>query len=123
MTEQGRVHESIRALNSQIRLVDTYGDKDGQESVFRIEDTPAYAQLIQKRAELTTKLENLLKKFRDKEPEVVQTRTEIEKINDELGKLAGTTDQRARAVRAAAARKSELQKKVWRSNGIRLRAN
>lgn len=111
MTEQGRVHESIRALNSQIRLVDTYGDKDGQESVFRIEDTPAYAQLIQKRAELTAKLENLRKKFRDKEPEVVQTRTEIQKINDELGKLAGTTDQRARAVREAAARKSELQKK------------
>ncbi len=111
MTERGRVQESIRALNAQMRLIDTYGDKDTQEQPFRIEDTPAYAQLIQKRAELTAKLENLLKKFREKEPEVVQTRTEIEKINDELNKLAGSTDQRAKAIRDAAARKSEMQKR------------
>ena len=56
-------------------------------------------------------MENLLKKFRDKEPEVVQTRTEIEKINDELNKLAGSTGQRTKALQDAAARKAEIQKR------------
>lgn len=111
MTERGRVQESITALNNQMRLIDAYGTNEGQEPAFRVEDTPAYAQLVQKRAELTAKLENLLKKFREKEPEVVQTRTEIEKINDELGKLAGNTDQRTKAIRDAAARKAEMQKR------------
>ncbi len=114
MNERGRIQESIRALNSQMRLIENYGEKETQEAVAqasRIEDTPAYAQLIQKRAELNAKLANLRKQFREKHPEVVQAEIEIQKINDELDKLARTTGQRVQQVNASVARKAELQRK------------
>ncbi len=114
MNERGRIQESIRALNSQMRLIENYGEKETQEAVAqasRIEDTPAYAQLIQKRAELNAKLANLRKQFREKHPEVVQAEIEIQKINDELDKLARTTSQRVQQVNASVSRKAELQRK------------
>lgn len=113
MTEQGRIQESIRALNSQIRLIEDFGEKDTQDAVTqasRIEDTPAYGQLIQKRAELSGKLESLKKQYRDKHPDIVQTQTDIAKINEELEKLAKNNDIRVRQAMQSSSRKAELQK-------------
>jgi uncharacterized protein involved in exopolysaccharide biosynthesis len=111
--EKGRISESVRALNSQMRLIENYGEKETQEvaaQASRIEDTPAYGQLIQKRAELSGKLENLRKQYRDKHPDIVQAQTDIEKINDELEKLRANTDQRVRQASQSSSRKAELQK-------------
>ncbi len=114
ITEKGRVQESIRALNSQVRLIENFGEKETQQAVeqaSRIEDTPAYGQLVQKRAEFSAKLENLNKKYRGKHPEIVQTQTDINKINEELEKLSANTDQRVKQANQAGSRKAELQKK------------
>lgn len=114
ITEKGRVQESIRALNSQMRLIENFGEKETEQAVeqaTRIEDTPAYGQLVQKRAEFSAKLENLKKQYRDKHPEIIQTQTEINKINEELEKLAKNTDQRVKQANQAGSRKAELQKK------------
>lgn len=113
MVEQGRVQESIRALNSQMRLIEDFGEKETQDAVSqasRVEDSPAYGQLVQKRAEYNAKLENLKKRYRDKHPDIVQTQTEINKINEELGKLAANTDTRTKQATIAGSRKAELQK-------------
>lgn len=114
ITEKGRVQDSIRALNSQMRLIENFGEKETQQAVeqaSRIEDTPAYGQLVQKRAEYSAKLENLNKKYRGKHPEIVQTQTEINKINEELEKLSANTDQRVKQANQAGSRKAELQRK------------
>ncbi len=114
ITEKGRVQESIRALNSQVRLIENFGERETQQAVeqaSRIEDTPAYGQLVQKRAEFNAKLENLNKKYRGKHPEIVQTQTDINKINEELEKLSANTDQRVKQANQAGSRKAELQKK------------
>ena len=66
---------------------------------------------MQKRAEFNAKLENLKKQYRDKHPEIIQTQTEISKINDELEKLAKNTDQRVKQANQVGSRKAELQKK------------
>lgn len=111
--EKGRVSESVRALNSQMRLIENYGEKETQEvatQASRIEDTPAYGQLIQRRAELSGKLESLRKQYRDKHPDIVQAQTDIEKINDELEKLRANTDQRVKQASQTSARKAELQR-------------
>jgi polysaccharide chain length determinant protein (PEP-CTERM system associated) len=111
--ERGRISESVRALNSQVRLIENYGEKETQEvssQASRIEDTPAYAQLIQRRAELNGKLASLRKQYRDKHPEIVQAQTDIEKINDELEKLKTNTEQRVRQASQSSSRKVELQK-------------
>lgn len=113
MIELGRVRDSIQTLNSQIRLIESYGEKETQEAVTlasRIEDTPAYGQLIQKRAELSSKLENLRKQYRDKHPDIVQTEIDIKKINEELQELAKNNDKRAKQAMQSSTRKAEQQK-------------
>jgi len=114
INEKGRIQESIRAMNSQMRLIENFGEtetKQAAEQAARIEDTPAYAQLVQKRAEFSARLDNLRKQYRDKHPDIVSTQTEISKINDELEKLAKNTDLRVRQASQAGSRKADLQKK------------
>lgn len=113
MVERGRMLENIRALNSQIRLVENFGQKETQDAVAqatRIEDTPAYAELIKRRTEVSAKLENLKKQFRERHPDVIQAQIELTKVNDEIEKLARTTDSRVKQVNDAATRRAELQK-------------
>jgi len=114
VTEKGRIQESIRALNSQMRLIENFGERETRDAVdqaSRVEDTPAYGQLIQKRAELAARLENLKKQYRDKHPDIMQAQTDIDKINDELDKLAKNTDQRVKQASQSSQRKADLQKK------------
>ena len=114
MIEKGRVQESIRAMNSQARLIENFGEKETQEAATqasRIEDTPAYAGLVQRRAELNSKLANLKKQYREKHPDIVQAQTDIEKLDDELEKLAKSTDQRVRQASQSSQRKADMQKK------------
>ena len=113
-SEKGRLLENIQALNNQIRLIEDVGEKEVQEAInqsSRVEDTPAYGQLIQRRAELNSRLESLKKQYREKHPDVVQAQTDIEKINEELSKLASGTAQRAKLASQGLARKTEVQKK------------
>jgi polysaccharide chain length determinant protein (PEP-CTERM system associated) len=113
ITEKGRLNDSIRALNSQARLIEDFGEKETQDATrqaSRIEDTPAYAQLIQKRAELTARLEKLKAQYREKHPEVVDTKTQIDKVNEELEALSKNTDKRVREANQSSSRKAELQK-------------
>ena len=113
-SEKGRLQENVQALNNQIRLIEDMGEKEVQEAInqsSRVEDTPAYGQLIQRRAELSSKLESLKKQYREKHPDVIQAQTDIEKINEELAKLATGTAQRAKLASQGLARKTEVQKK------------
>ena len=113
MAEKGRVNDSIRALNSQARLIEDFGEKETQEVASqsaRVEDSPAYVQLIGKRAELSSKLENLKLSLRDKHPEVIKAQNDINKVNDEIESLKKSTQIRVKDATSASTRKAELQK-------------
>jgi polysaccharide chain length determinant protein (PEP-CTERM system associated) len=113
ITEKGRLGDSIRALNSQARIIEDFGEKETQAAATqaaRVEDTPAYAALIQKRAELTARLEKLKAQYREKHPEVIDTTTQIEKVNEELESLSKNTDKRVKEANQTSARKAQLQK-------------
>ncbi len=113
ITLKGRLQDSIRALNSQARLIEDFGEKETQSVVTqasRIEDTPAYAQLINKRAELTARLEKLKAQYREKHPEVVDTKIQIDKVNEEIEALGKNTQQRVKEANQAGSRRAELQK-------------
>ena len=113
IVERGRLNDSIRALNSQARLIEDFGQKETQDAVrqaSRIEDTPAYAQLVQKRAELTAKLENLKLSLREKHPDVIKAQNDIDKVNDELKALSQNTQKREQEASQSSSRKAELQK-------------
>jgi succinoglycan biosynthesis transport protein ExoP len=114
INEKGRLNDSIRYLNSQARMLEDYDDKQVEvqmQQATRVEDTPAYAQLIQKRAELRAKLEKLQTSLRDKHPDVVAAKNEIDKVNDEIEGLSKNTQKRIDNVKQASALKKEVQKK------------
>lgn len=113
ITEKGRLNDSIRALNSQARLIEDFGEKETQSAIkdaTQIEDTPAYAQLVQKRAEFNAKLENLKLTLREKHPDVIKAQNEIDKVNDEIEALKKNTQKRVQQAGQTSSRKAELQK-------------
>lgn len=113
MAEKGRLQASISAFNNQIRLIEDFGERETQDAVTqaaRVEDTPAYGQLIEKRATFSAKLETLKKQYREKHPEVIQAQTEINKINEELDKLSKNTELRVKQANQSVSRKAEMQR-------------
>jgi len=111
--EKGRLNDSVRALNSQARIIEDFGEKETQDATrqaSRIEDTPAYGSLILKRGELTARLEKLKAQYREKHPEVIDTKTQIDKVNEELEALAKNTDKRVKEANQSSLRKADLQK-------------
>lgn len=113
ISEKGRLSDSIRALNSQGRLIEDFGEKETQDAArqaARIEDTPAYAQLTQKRAELSSRLENLKKQYREKHPDIIQTQTDIDKVNEELDQLSKNISRRVKEASQSSSRKAQMQK-------------
>lgn len=113
MSLKGQLNDSIRALNSQARIIEDFGGKETQDAVSqasRIEDSPAFIQLVGKRAELNSRLANLKLTLTDKHPEVVKARNDIDKINDELEALKKNTQERVKGATVQSQRKADLQK-------------
>ncbi len=112
--EKGRLSDGIAANNRQMRLIEDFGEKETQDSArqaSQIEDTPAYAQLIQKRADLNGQLDNLMKVYKEKHPAVIAKTSEIKRVNEEIENLRKNTDKRVQIASQASGRKAELQKK------------
>ena len=112
--EKGRLSDAISSNNRQMRLIEDFGEKETQDSArqaSQIEDTPAYAQLVQKRADLNGQLDNLLKVYKEKHPAVIAKQSEIARVNEEVEGLRKNTDTRVKNASQISGRKAELQKK------------
>lgn len=110
--EKGRLNDSIRMMNNQINITDTLVRTDVSETARgSYADSPAYASMIKERADLTAKLENLKKEYRDKHPEVIETQTKINKINDEIEEMKKGEQKRQADAVASGSRKTDIQKK------------
>jgi polysaccharide biosynthesis transport protein len=100
VVEKGRTRQSIQSIDSQISMAESLGKKDVDVSVqsTKVEDLPTYGGLIQKRAELSAKYDNLKKVYTDKMPEVIDVKTQIERINDEIEALKKSLQSRDKDV-------------------------
>lgn len=123
--EKGRLSDGIASNNRQMRLIEDFGERETQDTArqaSQIEDTPAYAQLIQKRADLNGQLDNLLKVYKEKHPAVIAKKSEIARLNDEVEALRKNTDKRVQVATQSSSRKAELQKKNLELENQRLQA-
>ncbi len=113
IVQKGGLYDSIRLLNGQINIAESAGaaDVDVLTKQSDPKDTVAYGQLVQQRATLTAKLENLKKQYTPKHPEVIETQTQIDKINDEISDLLKSSQTRASAAAQQGSRRVEIQKK------------
>ena len=123
--ERGRLSDAIGANNRQMRLIEDFGEKESQDTAraaSQIEDTPAYAQLVQKRADLNGQLDNLLKVYKEKHPSVIAKQSEIARINEEIEGLKKNSDRRLQTATQASGRKAELQKKSMELENQRIQS-
>lgn len=123
--EKGRLSDSISSNNRQMRIIEDFGEKETQDTAraaSQIEDTPAYAQLIQRRADLNGQLDNLLKVYKDKHPAVIAKQSEIKRLNEEVENLRKSTDKRVQVASQGSARKAELQRKNLELENERIQA-
>jgi polysaccharide chain length determinant protein (PEP-CTERM system associated) len=114
MVEKGRLSDAIAANNRQMRLIEDFGERETQDSArqaSQIEDTPAYGELMKRRADLNAQLDNLLKVYKEKHPAVLAKQAEIARVNDEFENLKKSADKRVATATQSSSRKAELQKK------------
>jgi uncharacterized protein involved in exopolysaccharide biosynthesis len=113
--EKSRLNDNIQSLNSQARLIEQFSEEDrqnSQNSPDPLMTSPAYAQLLQKRAELSSKLENLKLTLRDAHPKVQEARNDIAKVNDEIENLKKNQTGIIRVSESERIRKAEMQKQT-----------
>jgi polysaccharide chain length determinant protein (PEP-CTERM system associated) len=113
-SEKGRLSDAIAANNRQMRLMEDFGQKETEDTVRQASDpenTPAYGELIKRRADLRAQLDNLLKVYKEKHPAVIAKQNELQRVNEEFENLKKSSEKRVAAVTQSSARKSELQKK------------
>ncbi|MFZ1700816.1 MAG: GNVR domain-containing protein [Pyrinomonadaceae bacterium] len=112
--EKGRLSDAIAANNRSMRLIEDFGEKETQDSArqaSQIEDTPAYGELMKKRADLNAKLDTYVKMYRSKHPLVLATQSEIARVNEEFDNLRKSAARRVETATQSTGRKAELQKK------------
>lgn len=114
--EKGRLNDGTRALNSQIRLVEDLGEKDIKENLKSASDitkSPAYASLVQKRAELTAKLKSLKSQYTDKMPLVVDVKEQIKANEKEIELLRSSADKTVEDISRSSDIKADIQKRSF----------
>jgi len=112
--EKGRLSDTIAANNRQMRVIEDFGEKDTQDTARQVSDpenTPAYGELMKRRADLNAQLDNLLKVYKEKHPAVIAKQSEINRVNDEFENLKKSSEKRVAAATQTSSRKAELQKK------------
>ncbi len=112
--EKGRLSDAIAANNRQMRVIEDFGEKDTQDTVRQVadpENSPAYGELMKRRADLNAQLDNLLKVYKEKHPAVLAKQSEIKRVNDEFENLKKSSEKRVAVATQSSSRKAELQKK------------
>lgn len=123
--EKGRLSDAIASNNRQMRLIEDFGEKETQSSAraaSQIEDTPAYGELMKRRADLNSQLDNLLKVYKEKHPQVIAKQSEIARVNEEFDNLRKSADKRIQNATQSSNVKVQMQRKQLESENERLQS-
>lgn len=123
--EKGRLSDSIAANNRQMRVIEDFGEKETQDTARQVSDpenSPAYGELMKRRADLNAQLDNLMKVYKEKHPAVIAKQSEIKRVNDEFDNLKKSSEKRVAVATQSSSRKAELQKKSLELENERLQS-
>jgi len=113
--EKRSLRERVNSLNEKIGLVEQFGVEDAENQKRRsgdITNSIPYGQLIQKRADLTARLENMKISFREKHPDIQKAKNDIKKVNEEIEKLKADASRRATNIGEATKTSAKRQKQA-----------
>jgi uncharacterized protein involved in exopolysaccharide biosynthesis len=111
--EKGRLSDAISANNRQIKLIEDFSNQESEDAARQASDpesTPAYGELVRKRADLNAQLDALSKVYKAKHPAVIAKQSELQRVNEEFESLKMTTEKRVAAATKGISRKTEMQK-------------
>lgn len=123
--EKGRLNETINSNNRNIRLIEDFNERDSKEiarNAAQLDDTPAYAQLKQKRAEINAQLDNLLKEYKEKHPDVMAKKNELKRINEEIEELEKNVKKRVESATKSSETRADFQKKGLENDNARIKS-
>jgi len=111
--EKGRLSDAISSNNRQIKLIEDFSNQESEDTARQASDpesTPAYGELVRKRADLNAQLDALSKVYKPKHPAMIAKQSELQRVNDEFENLKKTTEKRVAAATKGISRKTEMQK-------------
>ncbi len=112
--EKGRLTDRLTFIDRQKDLLEETYTKEAESDAKKASDvtqTQTYAELIKRRGDLNTKLQNLLKVYRPAHPDVQETKTAIEVNEKQIAELSQKSDQGVAAVRESAEAKKTVRLK------------
>ncbi|MDQ2745722.1 MAG: Wzz/FepE/Etk N-terminal domain-containing protein [Acidobacteriota bacterium] len=126
INDKGRINDQIGANNRQINTIETLVNKDLQEAAklaSRFEDTPAYAELIKKQAELEGSLKSLRTQYKEANPKVIEAQNSLDEVNRSLEYLKKNAQKKEDEAVNRGSRQTEIQKQGFVAENKRLQDN
>ena len=123
---KGRNNDQIGANNRQINTIETLISKDLQETAkiaSRFEDTPAYAQMFQKKNDLEASLKNLLAQYKEANPKVIEARNSLAEAKKSLEELSKNAQKKEDEAIDRGGRQTEIQKQGFIAENKRQQDN
>jgi len=97
ITEIGRLQDRRSALSSQLSLMQKQAEQllgDAAENMTDPKTTPAWAELVKRKADLQGELQRMKTEFRDKHPDVLAKQAQIDSVNKDMDIMIADWKQR-----------------------------
>ncbi|HZH33997.1 MAG TPA: GNVR domain-containing protein [Pyrinomonadaceae bacterium] len=111
-TEIGRMRDNRTLLERQKTQIRDIGDKEAVERERYLSDptrSPAYAELVKRKTELKSQLQNLLTQYKPKHPDVIAKQNEIETVEKDISELLEKAKSNIAEVRESSKGRLDLQ--------------
>jgi polysaccharide chain length determinant protein (PEP-CTERM system associated) len=112
ITETGRLRDSRTALSTQLSALQQQFEIDKQETEdirTDVKGTPAYGQLLQRKASLEAEIKNMLTTLTEKNPDVKAKRAELDSIVKEMGDMVSEAEAKNQEIRRRISERPDLR--------------
>ena len=112
ISEVGRLQDRRSALSSQLSLMQKQAEQmlgDAAEMMTDPKTTPAWAELVKRKADLQGELQRMLTELRPKHPDVVAKQAQIDSVNKDMDVMIADWKQRIEEKRKKLENSPDLQ--------------
>lgn len=118
ITEVGRLQDRRAALAGQLTLMEKQAQQmigDAAEHTTDPKTTPAYAELVKRKADLQGELQRMRTEYKEKHPDVIAKLAQIESVNKDMDIMIADWKQRIEEKRKKLENSPDLQINAMRS--------
>ena len=112
ITDLGRLRDTRTALSTQLNALQQQSEIDKQEVEevrTDVKSTPAYGQLVQRKAALDSEIQNMLTTLRPQNPDVKAKKAELDSITREMAQMVSDAEAKNEEIRKRIAGRPDLR--------------